>query len=84
MPDDTPVDNVVPLFGFAMHDFTPAQVFEQSAKNDFTDVLVIGTDREGRIYMNGTSCDLKEVMWLLFRADNCIRDYEREIRGSIE
>lgn len=64
------IDNVVPLFGFDMHDIPPAQLLEKAKAWDADHVIVIGETEDGQLLMGGNKCDLKEILWLLTRGLN--------------
>ena len=82
-------DNVIPMFGEIQHD-EPVKVFLEKVSNSagLETAIVIGEDENGSLFMGGNIGDMKELIWLMFRANNqmnrieaCFPNNDEDILG---
>lgn len=61
-------DNVVDLDVVSTLDIPPSKILAKAAGAGLTDVVVIGWDKDGKLYFASSGADAGDVNWLLDNA----------------
>lgn len=65
-------DNVVPLFGHILHDEPAEQYLDTVKNNNLEQVLIIGFDEDGVLFVGGNTSNFERLVYMMYRANQHI------------
>lgn len=67
-----PKDNVIEFSGMTKLPIPVSKVLREAQKTKLTDVIVMGWDENGDLYVASSACSAPEILWLIDRGKNFI------------